>query len=211
MLVGCHLFLVIAKVFLVGKILQDEFSVCFLSKKSAFRAPNNACSGLGGRPGKIGGVQAKAFFRFVGWFSHQATNASRWHAPCITKTAIKIEVETTNEICPLDAGKLIIRIGRFGKFMACENFPTCKFTKPLVEETNLICPKDGAKIVFKKTRKGRRFYGCSNYPNCDFASWKLEDIKKATAESVLQPQRNPAEREKLEDIKKAGQEKPEVK
>jgi len=93
---------------------------------------------------------------------------------------VKIEVEKTDEICPEDQGRLIIRIGRFGKFMACENFPTCKFTKPLVQETNFICPKDGAKIVFKKTKKGRRFYGCSNYPNCDFAAWKIEDIKKPT-------------------------------
>lgn len=90
---------------------------------------------------------------------------------------VKIAVETTNEICPQDNGKLIIRIGKFGKFMACENFPTCKFTKPLIQETNFICPKDGAKIVFKKTKKGRRFYGCSNYPKCDFAAWKIEDIK----------------------------------
>lgn len=97
---------------------------------------------------------------------------------------VKIEVETTNEICPLDKGKLIIRIGRFGKFMACENFPTCKFTKPLVQETNFLCPKDGAKIVFKKTKKGRRFYGCSNYPKCDFAAWKIEDIKNPK-ETVL--------------------------
>ena len=90
---------------------------------------------------------------------------------------VKIEVEKTNEICPLDGGHLIIRIGRFGKFMACENFPKCKFTKPFVQETDLICPKDGGKIVFKKTKKGRRFYGCSNYPKCDFAAWKIEDIK----------------------------------
>jgi len=90
---------------------------------------------------------------------------------------VKIEVEKTDEICPQDGGHLIIRIGRFGKFLACENFPTCKFTKPLVMETNLICPKDGGKIVFKKTKKGRRFYGCVNYPACTFAAWKLEDIK----------------------------------
>jgi DNA topoisomerase-1 len=90
---------------------------------------------------------------------------------------VKIEVEKTDEICPQDGGHLIIRIGRFGKFLACENFPNCKFTKPLVQETNLICPKDGGKIVFKKTKKGRRFYGCSNYPKCDFAAWKVEDIK----------------------------------
>jgi DNA topoisomerase-1 len=90
---------------------------------------------------------------------------------------VKIEVEKTDEICPQDGGHLIIRIGRFGKFMACENFPNCKFTKPFMQETNLICPKDGGKIIFKKTRRGRRFYGCSNYPKCDFAAWKIEDIK----------------------------------
>jgi len=91
---------------------------------------------------------------------------------------VKIEVEKTDEICPQDQGHLIIRVGRFGKFMACENFPTCKFTKPFSQETGLVCPKDGGKIVFKKTKKGRRFYGCANYPKCDFAAWKTEDIKK---------------------------------
>jgi len=90
---------------------------------------------------------------------------------------VKIEVEKTDEICPQDGGHLIIRHGRFGKFMACENFPECKFTKALVQETDLICPKDGGKIIFKKTKKGRRFYGCANYPKCDFAAWKVEDIK----------------------------------
>jgi len=90
---------------------------------------------------------------------------------------VKIEVEKTDEICPEDQGHLVVRIGRFGKFLACENFPKCKFTKPFMVETNLICPKDGAKIVFKKTKRGRKFYGCSNYPKCDFAAWKIEDIK----------------------------------
>jgi DNA topoisomerase-1 len=96
---------------------------------------------------------------------------------------VKIEVEKTDEICPQDGGHLIIRTGKFGKFMACENFPNCKFTKPFSQETGLVCPKDGGKIVFKKTKKGRRFYGCSNYPKCDFASWKLEDIKNSKEES----------------------------
>jgi DNA topoisomerase-1 len=91
---------------------------------------------------------------------------------------VKIEVEKTDELCPQDGGHLVIRIGRFGKFLACGNFPKCKFTKPFVVETNLICPKDGAKIILKKTKRGRKFYGCSNYPNCDFASWRAEDIKK---------------------------------
>lgn len=100
---------------------------------------------------------------------------------------VKIQVEETDEICPECGKKLVIRTGRFGKFMSCSGFPECKFTKPLVEETDIICPKDGGKVIIKKTRKGRRFYGCSNYPNCDFAAWKLEDIKNAetgTADGV---------------------------
>jgi DNA topoisomerase-1 len=99
---------------------------------------------------------------------------------------VKIEVEKTDEICPKDQGHLIIRTGKFGKFMACENFPACKFTKPFSQETGLVCPKDGGKIVFKKTKKGRRFYGCSNYPKCDFAAWKVDDIKKEQLSSEKQ-------------------------
>jgi len=95
---------------------------------------------------------------------------------------VKIEVEQTKELCPECQSPLVIRIGRFGKFMSCSTFPKCRFTKPFVEETNLICPKDRGKIILKKTRKGRRFYGCSNYPKCDFAAWKLEDIKKSSQE-----------------------------
>ncbi|MBI4084422.1 MAG: type I DNA topoisomerase [Candidatus Levybacteria bacterium] len=98
---------------------------------------------------------------------------------------VKIEVEKTDEKCPVcKKANLVVRTGRFGKFLSCARFPDCKFTKPLLEETNLACPQCGhlkgnlaGKVVIKKTRKGRRFYGCSNYPNCDFAAWKLEDIK----------------------------------
>lgn len=92
---------------------------------------------------------------------------------------VKIAVEETGEICPLcKEGKVIIRSGRFGKFLSCNRFPECKYTAPLVQSTNLKCPKDGGDVVIKKTKKGRKFYGCSNYPKCDFAAWKLEDIKK---------------------------------
>ena len=92
---------------------------------------------------------------------------------------VKIETESTGEKCPTcKKGDVVIRSGRFGKFLSCSLFPECKFTKPYVEETNLLCPKDGGKIVIKKTKKGRRFYGCSSYPNCDFAAWRIEDIKK---------------------------------
>ncbi len=91
---------------------------------------------------------------------------------------VKIAVEELDEKCPECGSALVIRHGKFGKFVSCSTFPACKFTKPLVEETDILCPKDGGRVIIKKTRKGRKFYGCSNYPNCDFAAWKLEDIKK---------------------------------
>lgn len=90
---------------------------------------------------------------------------------------VEIPVEKTGEKCPKDGGDLVIRVGRFGKFISCANFPTCDFKKQFVEETAYTCPKDGGKVIVKKTRKGRPFYGCSNYPKCDFAVWKLEDLK----------------------------------
>jgi len=91
---------------------------------------------------------------------------------------VKIAVEETSEICPeCKRSNLVVRTGKFGKFLSCGAFPECKFTKPYAEETKFICLKDGGKIVVKKTRKGRRFYGCSNYPKCDFAAWKIEDVK----------------------------------
>lgn len=92
---------------------------------------------------------------------------------------VKIATEKTSEKCPKDGAFLVIRVGRFGKFLSCENFPKCDFSKPFVEETKFSCPKDGGKIVVKRTRKGRTFYGCSNYPKCDFATWKLADLRES--------------------------------
>lgn len=90
---------------------------------------------------------------------------------------VEIPAEETGELCPKDNAPLVIRIGRFGKFISCKNFPTCDYKKAFVEETNFTCPKDGGKVIARKTRKGRTFYGCSNYPKCDFAVWKLQDLK----------------------------------
>lgn len=92
---------------------------------------------------------------------------------------VKIEVEATDEKCEQCGAPMVVRIGRFGKFLSCSKFPECKFSKPFIEETNFTCSKDGGKIIVRKTRKGRRFYGCSNYPKCDFAAWRLSEIKKA--------------------------------
>lgn len=80
--------------------------------------------------------------------------------------------EKIGRTCPEDGGELVIRYGRFGKFISCSNFPSCRYTEPWLEKIGVQCPKDGGDVVEKKTRKGRTFYGCANYPNCDFTSWK---------------------------------------
>ncbi len=74
--------------------------------------------------------------------------------------------------CPEDGGELVIRYGRYGKFISCSNFPACRYTEPWLEKIGVKCPKDGGDLVERKTRKGRTFYGCANYPACDFTSWK---------------------------------------
>lgn len=84
----------------------------------------------------------------------------------------KSEPEKIGRICPTDGGELVIRYGRFGKFISCANFPSCRYTEPWLEKIGVTCPKDGGDLISRKTRKGRTFYGCVNYPNCDFTSWK---------------------------------------
>lgn len=66
---------------------------------------------------------------------------------------------------------MVVKTGRFGKFIACPGFPECKNIKKIVKETGASCPKCGGKVIVKKSKRGRVFYGCSNYPDCDFVSW----------------------------------------
>jgi len=87
---------------------------------------------------------------------------------------VKIETEKLGKKCPdCKDGELVIRVGRFGKFISCSTFPDCKHTEKYLEKVGVKCPdcKEGDVIV-KKSRKGK-FYGCSRYPDCKFASWKL--------------------------------------
>lgn len=80
--------------------------------------------------------------------------------------------EETDEICELCGSNMVIKYGRFGKFMACKNYPECKNTKPLVNKVGVKCPKcKEGDIILRKSKKGKTFYGCSNYPECDFISW----------------------------------------
>lgn len=86
---------------------------------------------------------------------------------------VEIEDEVTDEICDNCGRNLVIKWGRFGKFLACPGYPECKFTKPILNEIGVSCPKCGeGKVVERRTRRGRIFYGCSRYPECDFTSWQ---------------------------------------
>ena len=86
---------------------------------------------------------------------------------------VKVEVEKTGEKCPeCKSGNLVIRLGRFGKFLSCDRFPDCKYTKPYQESAGFKCPECGAEGVVRKTKTGRKFYGCSKYPECKWAAWK---------------------------------------
>lgn len=80
--------------------------------------------------------------------------------------------EPIGRACPECAHELVIRWGRYGKFISCSNFPECRYTEAWLEKIGVKCPQDAGEIVERKTRKGRIFYGCANYPNCDFTSWK---------------------------------------
>jgi DNA topoisomerase-1 len=84
----------------------------------------------------------------------------------------RIEPKKLGRACPLCGSELVLRDGRFGKFVSCSNFPTCRFTENHLERIGVVCPtcKEGD-VVRKRTRKGRVFYGCSRYPECDFTSW----------------------------------------
>ncbi|MGH2583117.1 MAG: type I DNA topoisomerase, partial [Anaerolineales bacterium] len=85
----------------------------------------------------------------------------------------KAEPEYVGRTCPTcNQGQLIIRWGRYGKFIGCERFPDCRHTEPWLEKIGVKCPLDGGEIVERRTRKGRIFYGCANYPTCEFTSWK---------------------------------------
>ncbi len=84
---------------------------------------------------------------------------------------IEIKDEETDEVCDKCGRNMVIKHGRFGKFLACPGYPECKNAKPIVQDVGVKCPRCGGDIVQRRSRKGRIFFGCSNYPECDFVSW----------------------------------------
>ena len=90
---------------------------------------------------------------------------------------VKIEDEVTDISCDLCGRKMVIKYGPHGKFLACPGFPECRNTKPYLERIGVACPKCGKDIVIRKTKKGRRYYGCEDNPECDFMSWQRPSEK----------------------------------
>lgn len=85
---------------------------------------------------------------------------------------VKIEDEVTDVVCEQCGRHMVIKYGPHGRFLACPGFPECRNTKPYFEKIGVDCPKCGKDIVLKKTKKGRKYYGCENNPDCDFMSWQ---------------------------------------
>ena len=84
---------------------------------------------------------------------------------------VELPVEVSDVQCELCGRMMVVKQGRYGKFLACPGFPECRNTKPLLKDTGVKCPKCGGSIVERRTRRGRMFYGCQNYPDCDYTTW----------------------------------------
>ena len=91
---------------------------------------------------------------------------------------VKIEDEVTDVICEQCGRNMVVKYGPHGKFLACPGFPDCRNTKPYLEKIGIACPKCGKEVVIRKTKKGRKYYGCENNPECDFMSWQKPSEKK---------------------------------
>lgn len=91
---------------------------------------------------------------------------------------VDIQDEVTDVICDNCGRNMVIKYGPHGRFLACPGFPECRNTKPYFEKIGVACPKCGGELVLKKTKKGRKYYGCENHPECEFMSWQKPSAKK---------------------------------
>ncbi len=91
---------------------------------------------------------------------------------------VTIADEVSTEVCELCGRQMVIKYGPHGRFLACPGFPECRNTKPYFEKIGVACPKCGGDLVVKKTKKGRKYYGCINHPECDFMVWQRPSDRK---------------------------------
>ncbi len=118
--------------------------------------------------------------QFYGPFEKKLENVEK------VAVKVKMELEKVDKQCPECSKDLVVRIGKFGKFLACSGFPECKHTEGIEEKVDAICPLDGGDVVVRRTKKGKTFYGCKNWPTCTYASWtkpKKVDSEQVTGDS----------------------------
>jgi len=84
---------------------------------------------------------------------------------------IEIQDEVSDVVCDQCGALMVYKNGRYGRFLACPNFPACRNTKPILTYLDVPCPKCGKRLLEKISKKNRKFYGCEGYPECDFISW----------------------------------------
>ena len=90
-----------------------------------------------------------------------------------TVPRVELPVEESDEKCEKCGAMMVFKEGRFGRFLACPNYPTCKNTKAIIKALDVPCPKCGSRLIVKKTKNKKTFYGCEKYPECDFVSWDM--------------------------------------
>ena len=98
--------------------------------------------------------------------AEQELEHARKHMP------VQRQEEEVGRNCPDCGSPLVVRYGRYGKFIGCSTYPECRYTEPWLEKIGVTCPDCGGDLVEKKTRRQRTFYGCATYPACEFTSWK---------------------------------------
>jgi DNA topoisomerase-1 len=103
----------------------------------------------------------------------------------VSAERVALEVEKVDKQCPKCGKDLLVRTGKFGKFLACSGFPDCKHTEPIIEQIDAKCPRDGGDVLVRKTKKGKTFYGCKNWPKCTYASWTKPVSKDAAVATGL--------------------------
>lgn len=111
---------------------------------------------------------------FYGEFSDELVKAEE----AMDGKRIKIPDEATNEVCEVCGKPMVIKIGKYGKFMACSGFPNCTNTRRIVEATNGACPFCGKRVLLKKSKRGKKYYGCEDNPNCSFMTWDIPTEQK---------------------------------
>ena len=117
-------------------------------------------------------VDGKPWVPVVDGFYQKFAQRLSFADKAIEKVDVRTEPEYVGRACPVCGQPLVYREGRYGRFIGCSNFPSCRHTEQIVTKIGIRCPKDGGDIIEKRSRRGRLFYGCSNYPECDWVSWK---------------------------------------